>query len=37
MELIAVGGPRPEDGDGNMVQAQWPEEANRRAGARVPA
>jgi mannose-6-phosphate isomerase-like protein (cupin superfamily) len=26
MELIAVGGPRPEDGDGNMVNAQWPDD-----------
>jgi mannose-6-phosphate isomerase-like protein (cupin superfamily) len=26
MELIAVGGPRPEEGDGEMEQAPWPDE-----------
>jgi mannose-6-phosphate isomerase-like protein (cupin superfamily) len=27
LELIAVGGPRPEDGDGEMSDAPWPDEA----------
>jgi mannose-6-phosphate isomerase-like protein (cupin superfamily) len=26
LELIAIGGPRPEEGDGNTVQAPWPGE-----------
>src|SRR3954451_22157315 len=26
LEMIAVGGPRPEEGDGNTVQAPWPGE-----------
>jgi quercetin dioxygenase-like cupin family protein len=25
LELIAVGGPRPEDGDGEMATAAWPD------------
>jgi quercetin dioxygenase-like cupin family protein len=25
LELIAIGGPKPEDGDGVMGQADWPE------------
>jgi len=25
LDLIAVGGPRPEDGDGVMAPASWPE------------
>ena len=25
LDLIAVGGPRPEDGDGVMAEATWPE------------
>jgi mannose-6-phosphate isomerase-like protein (cupin superfamily) len=25
LDMIAVGGPRPEDGDGVMVTASWPE------------
>jgi mannose-6-phosphate isomerase-like protein (cupin superfamily) len=25
LELICIGGPRPEEGDGVMVQATWPE------------
>jgi mannose-6-phosphate isomerase-like protein (cupin superfamily) len=27
LEFIAVGGPRPEKGDGEMAQAPWPDEA----------
>jgi mannose-6-phosphate isomerase-like protein (cupin superfamily) len=26
LEMIAIGGPRPEEGDGNTVQAPWPGE-----------
>ena len=25
LELLAIGGPRPEDGDGEMGEAAWPE------------
>lgn len=25
LELIAVGGPKPEDGDGEIVEAAWPD------------
>jgi quercetin dioxygenase-like cupin family protein len=28
LDLIAVGGPRPEDGDGVMAAASWPEGAS---------
>jgi quercetin dioxygenase-like cupin family protein len=27
MDVIAVGGPKPEEGDGVRVSAEWPEEA----------
>ena len=27
LELIAIGGPRPEDGDGEMTTAEWPDAA----------
>lgn len=27
LDLIAVGGPRPEDGDGEMGEANWPDAA----------
>ena len=25
LDMIAIGGPRPEDGDGVMAEATWPE------------
>ena len=27
LELIAIGGPKPEDGDGVMGEAAWPDAA----------
>jgi len=27
MDVIAVGGPKPEEGDGVPASAEWPEEA----------
>ena len=27
LELIAVGGPRPEEGDGELAQVPWPDES----------
>ena len=27
LELIAIGGPKPEDGDGVMGEAKWPDES----------
>jgi quercetin dioxygenase-like cupin family protein len=27
LELVAIGGPRPEDGDGEMTTAEWPDAA----------
>lgn len=27
LEVIAIGGPRPQDGDGELVDAPWPDEA----------
>ena len=27
LEFIAVGGPRPEEGDGQMAEDPWPEES----------
>ena len=28
MELIAIGGPRPEEGDGDMTGTPWPDESS---------
>jgi len=27
LDIVAIGGPKPEDGDGVMGSADWPEEA----------
>jgi quercetin dioxygenase-like cupin family protein len=27
LDVIAIGGPKPEDGDGVRASAEWPEEA----------